>query len=44
MTMVDTIAEYTSINGLTKENRVSEGVLHPPESIDKSTRSQFLEI
>ena len=39
MPMVDTTTEYTSINGLTlEENRELEGVLNPPERIDKSTR------
>ena len=45
MPMVDTTVEYKSINGLTEgENRELEGVLSPPESIDKSTRQEFLKV
>ena len=45
MPMVDTTAEYISINGLTKEeNRELEGVLNPPKSIDNSTRQEFLKV
>ena len=41
--MVDTTVEYTLINELTaEENGELEGELNPPESIDKSTRPQFL--
>ena len=43
--MVDTTIEYTSINGLTlEENRELEGVLNPPESIDKSTRPVMFKV
>ena len=43
--MVDTTIEYTSINGLTpEENQELEGVLNPPESIDKSTRPGILKV
>ena len=45
MPMVDTTVEYTSINGLTlEENRELEGVLNPPQSIDKSTRLVILKV
>ena len=41
--MVDTTVEYTSIKGLTpKEYSELQGVLNPPENIDKSTRPAIL--
>ena len=41
--MIDTTVEYTTIKGLTEEeNREMKGVLNPSESIDKSTRPEFL--
>ena len=43
--MVDTTSDYTPKKGLTEEeNKELEGVLNPPESIDKSTRPQSLKI
>ena len=43
MLMVDTTVKYGKIIGLTDdENREMNGVLNPPESIDKSTRPEIL--
>ena len=43
--MVDTTVEYTLIKRLSaQENQELEGVLNPPEGIDKETRREFLKI
>ena len=43
MPLVDATVDFTPIQGLTpEENRDLNGISNPPESVDKSTRPEFL--